>query len=766
MLFESVTDAIGHTPLVRAAVDAADGVEVYFKLEFQNLYGMKDRVARNIIMRARERGVLTEGAPIIESSSGTMALGVALVGASLGHHVHIVTDPRIDRITLAKLRALGCEVHIVQAMTGGGWQSARLELLHQLRADLPGAFWPDQYENPDNPAAYRALAAELRQDLHDFDVLVGSVGSGGSLCGTARALARTMPDLKVVGVDSVGSVLFGQPDRPGRRQSGLGNSLLPGNLDRRLIHEVHWLNDREALAATRELAREQQIFAGNTSGSVYHIVRHVAAHAEPGTRIVGILPDRGDRYVDTIYDDDYWAAQEIEALPRSSSPAPISARAGDVSETWSRAADIDRSDDKQRLLFIESNTTGTGMLALELAQEFALRPTLLTNDPARYRGLPDTGAEVITCDTNSTAELRRTILREFRREQIAGITTTSDFYLCPTAEVADWLGLPGSPADAVTVCRDKSRSRRRLADAGIRQPRFAVVTRGDQLGKAVTEAVAHTGLPCVVKPLDDSGSNHVLLCTQVSQVLTQARVILAEETNVRGQRTAGAVLVEEYLDGPEFSVETISRYGETHCLGIVEKHLAGPPYFVERGHVFPAPLPPGTAEHLTGAALRALEAVGLTDGAAHTEIRLTADGPVVIEINARPAGGMIPELVRLTTGLRMQEQQLRIALGREPHPVPEPDGVAAIQFLLTDRSGILARVDGVEAARAVEGVQQVTVTASPDQRVGPARNAYHRLGFVIARAGTAEEAVAACAKAQTELEVVLEGPSAAQDRDT
>src|SRR5262249_25828408 len=147
------------------------------------------------------------------------------------HPVHIVTDPRIDPITMTKLESLGCVVHVVEAMTGAGWQSARLERLARLQSELPGAFWPRQYTNPQNPAAYEALAAELADELDRIDVLVGAVGSGGSLCGTTRALLRWWPDVYVVGVDAVGSMLFGQPDRPQRRQSGLGNSLQPDNVD-------------------------------------------------------------------------------------------------------------------------------------------------------------------------------------------------------------------------------------------------------------------------------------------------------------------------------------------------------------------------------------------------------------------------------------------------------------------------------------------------------------------------------------------------------
>src|SRR5882757_1922044 len=162
MLFDNVREAIGHTSLVRLDLDSAHGVRTYAKLELQNLFGMKDRVARKMILEARRTGALRPGAPIVESSSGTMALGVALVGRSLGHDVHIVTDPRIDRITLAKLRALGCQVHIVRQMHAtGGWQAVRIELLDNLLREMPDGFCPRQYSNPDNPGSYADLAAEI-----------------------------------------------------------------------------------------------------------------------------------------------------------------------------------------------------------------------------------------------------------------------------------------------------------------------------------------------------------------------------------------------------------------------------------------------------------------------------------------------------------------------------------------------------------------------------------------------------------------------------
>jgi cysteine synthase A len=754
MIFDSMVDAIGRTPLVRLRT-AVPGVEVYAKLELQNLFAMKDRVARNMLLEARRTGALRDGAPIVESSSGTMALGVALVGTALGHPVHIVTDPRIDAITLAKLRSLGCDIHIVDAMTGNGWQSARLEELERLMADLPGAFWPQQYSNPDNPGAYRLLAEEIEEDLGSVDVLVGSVGSGGSLCGTARALRRRLPGLRVVGVDSVGSVLFGQPDVPGRLQSGLGNSLLPKNLDRRIVDEVHWLNDREAFESTRALAREQQLFAGNTSGSVYRVLTYLAANAEPGTRIVGILPDRGDRYVNTIYDDGFWEEKGLSEL--ESRETPVAVPLDQVVRGWSVASPRELPEQaRQLLLFVESNTTGTGMLALSVARRLGFRPVLLTSAPERYAGLDEADCRVIVCDTNSQVELRRTIQDEFRREDLAGVTTTSDFYVPAVAELTTWLGMPGNSADAVAVCRNKALLRERLREQGVAQPGFATVTDAAE----VPAAVAAVGLPCVVKPADDSGSNNVLLCHTEEEVAAQAGKILGIRFNVRDLPTAGTVLIEEYVDAPEFSVEMFSWNGQTRCVGITEKTVTGLPHFVEYRHVFPAPLSGERAAALEDTVRRAVSAAGITFGATHTEVRLTADGPVIIEINPRLAGGMIPELVQLATGTQLLDQQVRVAVGLPPEPMREPARHAGIHFLLADRPGKLAALAGADEAQGTTGVDRVVVTARPGAQVGPPRNAYDRLGYVIAQGDTYEQVTKILAEAVGRTAVVLEGDDA------
>lgn len=301
----SILDTIGNTPLVKLKISECSESNVYGKLELNNPFGMKDRVAKFSLLQAKIKGILKNDAPIIESSSGTMACGLSLVGTYLGHDVHIVTDPRIDSVTLSKLNSLGSKIHVVKDMGNQGWQGSRLKYLKKLLNDMPYAYWPKQYENPDNPNSYKELAQELIQEVDKVDILVASVGSGGSISGTARELKKYNKNLKVVAVDSTGSVIFGQPDNPKRLQGGLGNSIVANNVDFQIIDQVHWLNDIEAFTATQELAKVEKIYAGNSSGSSYKVAKWLSKISEKGTNIVVIFPDRGDRYHNTVYSNDF-----------------------------------------------------------------------------------------------------------------------------------------------------------------------------------------------------------------------------------------------------------------------------------------------------------------------------------------------------------------------------------------------------------------------------------------------------------------------------
>ncbi|MDM3930581.1 pyridoxal-phosphate dependent enzyme, partial [Mycobacterium intracellulare] len=189
-------------------------------------------------------------------------LGLALAGMVYRHPVTVVTDPGMEPIVQNMLRAYGAQVDLVtEPHPVGGWQQARKDRVAQLLVGDPEAWCPNQYANPDNVEAYRPLAVELLDQLGDIDVLVCSVGTGGHSAGVAKVLREANPDLQVIGVDTIGSTIFGQPAAT-RLMRGLGSSIYPRNVDYPAFSEVHWVAPAEAVWAARSLAATHHASGG------------------------------------------------------------------------------------------------------------------------------------------------------------------------------------------------------------------------------------------------------------------------------------------------------------------------------------------------------------------------------------------------------------------------------------------------------------------------------------------------------------------------
>jgi cysteine synthase A len=265
---------------------------------------MKLLPARFIVRKALEEGELEPGGLIAETTSGTFGLALAMVARLGGHPLTLVSDPAIDAPLQRRLEDLGASVHIVREPgPTGGFQQARLEVLEQVLASNPGSFCPRQYSNPHNPGSYAPCAEQLAHAAGPIDCLVGSVGSGGSMCGISSYLRLVFPELVAVGVDTHRSVIFGQSDAGGGRMlRGLGNSLMPANVDHTTFDWVHWVGAAEAFRATRELHRDHALFMGATSGAAYLVADWWARH-HPEQLVAVVFPDEGYRYQDTVYDD-------------------------------------------------------------------------------------------------------------------------------------------------------------------------------------------------------------------------------------------------------------------------------------------------------------------------------------------------------------------------------------------------------------------------------------------------------------------------------
>lgn len=389
------------------------------------------------------------------------------------------------------------------------------------------------------------------------------------------------------------------------------------------------------------------------------------------------------------------------------------------------------------LLVVESWVGSMSRLLPRAIREGGHEFTFLTRDLHHYlRSAPEGTAHpllgarnVLTADTNDTDALLPEVARLHSVLGFDGVITSCDYYLPAVARIAGHLGLPGPGPDAVANACHKDATRRILAEAGLPGPRFAVHEEWADLARAAREI----GYPLVAKPVDLCAGMYVRRIEHEAELAELFRTLADFPVNARGQRRTPAVLLEELLDGPEVSVETVSYAGAVHVVGVTDKSVGGAPAFIETGHMFPAALPPADIEAAEQTTLGALKALGLTDAVvAHTEIKLTSAGPRVVEVNPRPAGNRITELVRHVTGIDLAAACVDVALGRGPDLRRTDTGLrsAAIGFLVPDRAGTLEALDPPRLA-AEPDVLEVRL-AEPGTAVKAAGSNNEYLGHVMA----------------------------------
>ncbi|MFI0776321.1 ATP-grasp domain-containing protein [Streptomyces sp. NPDC021212] len=389
------------------------------------------------------------------------------------------------------------------------------------------------------------------------------------------------------------------------------------------------------------------------------------------------------------------------------------------------------------LLVVESWVGSMSRLLPRAIREGGHEFTFLTRDLHHYlRSAPEGTAHpllgarnVLTADTNDTEALLPEVERLHAVFGFDGAITSCDYYLPTVARIAGHLGLPGSRPEAVENACRKDATRRVLSDAGVPGPRFAVHEEWADIARAAREI----GYPLVVKPVDLCAGMYVRRVDDEDQLAAAFAGLADFPVNARGQRRAPTVLLEELLDGPEVSVETVSHGGAVHVVGVTDKSVGGAPAFIETGHMFPAALTAGDTEAAEQTALSALKALGLVDGVvAHTEVKLTSAGPRVVEVNSRPAGNRITELVRHVTAIDLAAACVDASLGRAPDLRRTDTGLrsAAIGFLVPERTGTLASLDG-DPLRDAPGVLEVQL-AEPGRQVKAAGSNNEYLGHVMA----------------------------------
>lgn len=323
---------------------------------------------------------------------------------------------------------------------------------------------------------------------------------------------------------------------------------------------------------------------------------------------------------------------------------------------------------------------------------------------------------------------------DFRPDGI--MTLATDMPMRSIAAACERLGLPGISFDTAVKSTDKGEMIKCFEENGVEHPWYFILSSPESLDD-VKERIT---FPCITKPTDNSGSRGVMLIHNKEE-LTEA--VTYSSSNGR----SGGVIVEEFLQGKEVSVEVITVDEIPHILNVTDKLTTGAPHFVEMGHTQPSRIDEDNLCKIRDLACRAVKAVGIKNGPAHVEIMLTANGPKMIELGARMGGDCITtHLVPLSTGIDMIDATIRIACGEKPDIDKKYCKGSAIRYFNVP-NGVIQSIDGCDEARSIDGIIEISFTKEIGETVGNIGSSVDRVGFVIAQGETADSAVAACEKA-------------------
>ena len=302
-IYKGTLGLIGNTPLVEVTnIEKNLGLEatILVKLEYFNPAGsVKDRVAKAMIEDAEQRGVLKEGSVIIEPTSGNTGIGLASIAAAKGYRI-ILTMPEtmsVERRNI--LKAYGAEIVLTEGAKGMKGAIAKAE---ELAAEIPGSFIPGQFVNPANPAMHRATTGpEIWKDTDGkVDIFIAGVGTGGTLTGVGEYLKSQNPDVRIVALEPAGSPVLSQGKGGPHKIQGIGAGFVPEVLNTSIYDEIITVENDDAFAAGKLLAKQEGVLVGISSGAALHGAIELAKRPEnKGKTIVALLPDNGDRYYST-----------------------------------------------------------------------------------------------------------------------------------------------------------------------------------------------------------------------------------------------------------------------------------------------------------------------------------------------------------------------------------------------------------------------------------------------------------------------------------
>lgn len=313
MIYNTILDAIGNTPVVRINKLAKDlACEVYAKCEFMNPGGsVKDRIGWEMVEQAEKQGRIKPGDTLIEPTSGNTGIGIALAGAVKGYKVIITMPEKMSKEKQVVLSALGATIY--RTPTEAAWDApdSHISLAKKLNQEIPHSHILDQYSNPANISAhYHHTAGEIIRDFGDsLSMVVMGVGTGGTITGVAKRLKELQPNIQIIGVDPEGSILGGGTEVKSYLVEGIGYDFFPDVLDNKLVNRYIKTNDANSLAMARRLIREEGLLCGGSSGAAMWATLQAAKDLKPGQKCLVLLPDSIRNYLGKFVDDAWMKEQ-------------------------------------------------------------------------------------------------------------------------------------------------------------------------------------------------------------------------------------------------------------------------------------------------------------------------------------------------------------------------------------------------------------------------------------------------------------------------
>jgi cysteine synthase A len=296
--------------------------EVFLKIEGLNFAGsIKLKTAVSLIEDAEQKGHLDFGGRIIESSSGNLGIALSMVCAAKNYSFTCITDPKASPQSIELMKAMGAQVIVVDKRdSNGGYLGTRIALLKSMITADPGLVWPNQYANQANPRVHwQRTAKSILNELNTVDYLFIGAGTTGTLMGCSSYFRQFSPATRIIAVDTLGSVTFGYPAGC-RHIPGLGTSRTPEICHMRDLDEVMLIDEADAIRTCRWFAKQRGVLLGGSTGSVIYAIKIKRDEIQPGSRVVAISPDLGERYLQTIYNDDWVAARFGSNLIEESEP--------------------------------------------------------------------------------------------------------------------------------------------------------------------------------------------------------------------------------------------------------------------------------------------------------------------------------------------------------------------------------------------------------------------------------------------------------------